>query len=806
MSATRPTGPAPARAPDRARAGPQPAALLAAEVALALVTVAAVAGIARLFDGAGWVGPCLANAIAAHLFASLARRRGLTIGETMPAALVAAALGTVWTVYPATTIAGLPTSSTVSTLVDDLAAAWDGFGVLVAPAPLLVGFVAACVLAVWVIAMAADWLAFRARMAIEAVLPAGTMFVFVALLGTGRGRVWTTVAFAAATLAFVLVHRTGRQVAATGAWVAGTGERGRRWLVGAGAASGALAILAGSVVGPNLPGANADALVETRGDNDARRVTVSPLVEVKARLVEQSDVEAFRVRATEPSYWRLTALDDFDGRSWTRDGSYREAQARLASAERDDPPTRTVRQRFQVTGLAAIWLPAAFEARGFSSSTTDARFDAESSTLIVPGERETGDGSDYQVVSAVPVLDPDTLRATATEPDRDELGRYRRLPEGFSERILAEARRVTAGAPSDYDRALALQDHLRTFAYDLDVAAGSGIRDMEEFLFVRRRGYCEQFAATFAAMARAVGLPARVAVGFTPGELDGSSPDASVDGAATYIVRGENAHAWPEVHLPGAGWVAFEPTPGRGAPGDQSYTGVAPAQAVPGQPTRSEPPTAPSASPTTEPEGATTTNAPDRVRITSPDELGDPSPSESERSAVDRYVVDPLGWIAVAAGTAVAIAAVATPATIAVGLARRRRRAGQEPGARVRLAERELAEALAALGLPADPASSAAQRAERIASVLPGSGEPAATVTAAGDAARFSAAGISSDDADSAVAAASALVAAARARLPRWRRIAAWFDLRRAVRLTLGGPPRSTRAARRRVETAVRGA
>ncbi len=82
-----------------------------------------------------------------------------------------------------------------------------------------------------------------------------------------------------------------------------------------------------------------------------------------------------------------------------------------------------------------------------------------------------------------------------------------------------------------------------------------------------RRGYCEQFAGTYAAFARSIGLPARVAVGFTPGEL--------IDGV--YVVRGQHAHAWPEVWFDGHRLGAVRADPGRGAPGAESYTGVEPA-------------------------------------------------------------------------------------------------------------------------------------------------------------------------------------------------------------------------------------
>ena len=128
--------------------------------------------------------------------------------------------------------------------------------------------------------------------------------------------------------------------------------------------------------------------------------------------------------------------------------------------------------------------------------------------------------------------------------------------------VLDEARRVTSDARSDYHRALLLQDYFRLdggFRYDLETHSGHGIDSLEEFLFDVRAGYCQQFASAYAAMARSIGLPTRVAVGFTWGEWDSGRGEQGA-----YVVRGEHAHAWPEVYFAGAGWVRFEPTPGRG--------------------------------------------------------------------------------------------------------------------------------------------------------------------------------------------------------------------------------------------------
>ena len=167
-------------------------------------------------------------------------------------------------------------------------------------------------------------------------------------------------------------------------------------------------------------------------------------------------------------------------------------------------------------------------------------------------------------------MSPEVLRSATSihPPDPTAMD----LPGNFPDEAADAARDVTANASTVYDKALALQMWFQNnFEYDLSVQRGHGNNAIKNFLRIKR-GYCEQFAGTFAVMARSLGIPARVAVGFTPGDLHS-------DGK--YHVYGRNADASPRCRFDDIGWISFEPTPGRGEPGTESYTGIAPAQAPP---------------------------------------------------------------------------------------------------------------------------------------------------------------------------------------------------------------------------------
>ncbi len=320
------------------------------------------------------------------------------------------------------------------------------------------------------------------------------------------------------------------------------------------------------VVGPRLPGAGEEPLFETRGRGNKTTRVISPLVDIRSRLTNTSTVELFRVLADQPAYWRVTTLGDFDGQTF---GLPTRRLERVTDLE-PEPEARVIRQQVQIVGLLGQLIPAAanpYQAAGQTADGTDLplRLDRDTNSLLAPEELASGDL--FTIVSATTVLDAERLRAAGVGTDVDPV--YLGVPDDLPEVVSRLAGEVTAGTATTYDQAMALQSWFQTqFRYSLEMQPGHSGAAIEAFLDIRV-GYCEQFSATFAAMARTLGIPSRVAVGYTPGELTSDN---------WYSVRGKNAHAWPELFFRDVGWVAFEPTPGRGAPGNESYTGLPAAQ------------------------------------------------------------------------------------------------------------------------------------------------------------------------------------------------------------------------------------
>ena len=576
--------------------------VVASEIALIALSIATIAGMSRLFLDGSYFWRVAVLGVAAHLLAMLVRRlhRGVTI------AAVVSALGFVVLTsalhYSSTTRFGLPTWATRDAAADDLRAAWDIFSVERAPVEPHVGFLLAAGAAMWVCAFLADWAAFRLVSPIEAAAPTAVVFVFSSVFAADQHQVASTGVFVAALLAFFLTHRTARHDSGAN-WLGGTAREGNGVLLrtGLGLAGGALAV--GLLAGPLIPGAQAEPVLDWRDlDNGpGSRGVASPLVDIRARLVDLGDEEVMRVRSPRPDYWRLTSLDRFDGVRWKLNGRFADAAGQLASDVPPAIPRDLVVQEFSIVGLRQIWLPAAYEpSRLLDDAGVEVQYEPRSGTLILEADGETSDGLTYRVESAIPARSAEAIAAGASQPIPDEvIDGFLDLPDDYSDLARTTALDIvtTADATTPYDQALALQNHFQSYTYNLDVAAGHSNDDIDGFLEIRE-GYCEQFAGTFASMARSLGIPARVAVGFTWGDAVAGDP-------GLFVVRGKHAHAWPEVYLAGMGWVRFEPTPGRGAPNDTAVTGLPPSQDAAA--------TGPDATTTTTTPGGSTTTTPTNI-------------------------------------------------------------------------------------------------------------------------------------------------------------------------------------------------
>ena len=533
---------------------------MAATLGLALYSLIAALGFARVFGDWEFVGDAVIIVVVGH-GASLVLRRLPVPGAV---AVIATLLALIWTVgylhYPATFSSWLPTTTTWDVASADLALVRDQFRVAVAPVEYVGGWALLASIGAAFVVFASDTFAFRAHARGEALVPGAVLFVFVAALGADRSRIPLTLALVAAGfLAAALLRARGTTAPRT---LLGRPRHPLTTILPAAAVAGGLVVLAAWVIGPRLPGATAEALVDTRNEGGGVTEVLSPLVDIRSRLVNRSAAELFVVGASAPAYWRATALPEFDGRTWgLPDRSLEDVEGGLQDAR---PGSTENRQELVISALSGPLVPAAAEP--VAASGDDLRWNAETSTLVKI-DQPLAAGDRFQIVSAMPSFSPEELRGSTSSQPPDPI--YLELPDDFPSSVREQARVVTAGSTSAYDGALTLQNWFRSeFEYSIDIPQGHGNSAIEAFLR-QRIGYCEQFAGTFAAMARSLGIPARVAVGFTPGLLQ---PDG------TRSVLGRNAHAWPEVWFDQFGWVPFEPTPGRGAPGAESHTGVAPAQ------------------------------------------------------------------------------------------------------------------------------------------------------------------------------------------------------------------------------------
>ncbi|WP_277543263.1 transglutaminase family protein [Haloarcula laminariae] len=260
-----------------------------------------------------------------------------------------------------------------------------------------------------------------------------------------------------------------------------------------------------------------------------------------------SPTHRFTVDADEARYWRVGTYDRYTGDGWVRTGSpvaYDDGD-RLDRQPADR--TREVVQTYEVESaigtVPAAWKPMQYEGDVDVLVTRHDGLQPESGL-------ESGDN--YRVESEVIAADESALRAAGDDYPEDIEAMYVQLPESTPDRVAETTATLTENAETPYQTALVIERWLKENRdYSLEVARPR--RNVaDRFLHAMSEGYCTYFATTMAVMLRTQGIPARMTVGYTPGEAVGSN---------RWEVRGLHSHAWVEMYVEGWGWVQFDPTP-----------------------------------------------------------------------------------------------------------------------------------------------------------------------------------------------------------------------------------------------------
>ena len=296
----------------------------------------------------------------------------------------------------------------------------------------------------------------------------------------------------------------------------------------------------------------------TLGQGDATEVDLAAYAGL-GYTSDQGESVVMYVRSPLASFWRGYTLDVYDGRGWVASSAAvqfqvdRQGRLRFADAPQRFPYRDNYAQTYFLrvaqpnalfTGYGAGWvsLGTGEAARLVSDPRGYVQYLQEAST--------------YRIFSPTPRLTPAALRDDVVDTsDERHLG----LPP-VPDRVRDLALSIVEGASSDFDKAARLERFLLTqYPYDLRVGPYPGDKDaVDQFLFEAQAGYCSQFATAMAVMARIVGLPTRVAVGYLPGRFESL--------AGVHAVTLQDAHAWVEVRFREHGWVPFDPTPAPNSP------------------------------------------------------------------------------------------------------------------------------------------------------------------------------------------------------------------------------------------------
>ena len=375
-----------------------------------------------------------------------------------------------------------------------------------------------------------------------------------------------------ATLWLLLLHRSTRR--------AGTD----RFVSSAGVVVGVGAVVLAFALAPVLP--DTSALTGTADDFDGGPFGngINPILTLGDDLRRPDRATALEY-TTEgaPPYLSVAMLRDFTGETWepVTGGSSTVPEGRVDLAEgiATDREVVDIEIRSLRTRLLPVPYPAV-DVRGL-----DGDWGPNGGGLTYASESSDTRNQTYSVTSIVRQPTAEQL-ALASEDVPPRVEPYLELPDDVPTSITETAQRVAGAQVGAYAKAQALQDFFRSgeFVYSETAPVegdydGNGIEVLETFL-EQRSGYCVHYSSAMAVMARSLGVPSRIMVGYAPGTRIQPNPDTP-EGSERYRVTTDQLHAWTQVYVDGVGWVGFEPTPGIADGDDAPQPDSAPSVAVP---------------------------------------------------------------------------------------------------------------------------------------------------------------------------------------------------------------------------------
>ncbi|MDL5351255.1 DUF3488 and transglutaminase-like domain-containing protein [Microbacterium sp. zg-YB36] len=536
-------------------------------LAVAGVVVAAMLPLLRVIVPGQWLGESL------FLTGLLLTAGHLAHARRVPAVAVSGIQLVLWAVFLTTVYlpdTGLvwvvPTPETVRQVPALFSSGMNEILVGSAPLEASEGLAFLLVAAVGLFAIALDHVVVTARMPLLAAVGVVAVWLVPAIAAPSDMDVWSFTFLAVAILYLLRAETRTREVAEPPSTPAA--DTGRRAGVGATAVGiGAIAVVVAIAVTPLLP----TPTMRPGAAGLGVAATINPSLDLGEDLRRLNNVPVLYLRANSPlpPYLRVATLSTFDGSRWQPDrirtlpldSEYGFGELKVDESLRITEYRTTV----DITNLASTWLPVSFPAVAVEG--LDGQWEAMPFNRTVISSTSNTQGQAYEVISQLPRPTREQIRASSAGGTVLRDATYA-LPDVPMDTILQTALAVTTGAETDYDKLIALQGWFRgdEFTYSLQAPVadgfdGSGIAAISQFL-EQKEGYCVHFASAFAVMARLLDMPARVVVGYLPGNGTGDL----VDGQTQYEVTSDQLHAWPEVHFDGIGWVSFEPTKSLGTP------------------------------------------------------------------------------------------------------------------------------------------------------------------------------------------------------------------------------------------------